>query len=177
MGRRVLLGLVVVVVSSCALPAVAGAKLPTFASKRIVLGKSIGGVRPGMSLAAAQQAWGPGGISEAGDPCQDSGRTSCIWKGSSIRERAIVGLDGNGIVQQVLIVGGPKSPLAKLKTSKGLGLGTKSSVLYKTYGAGIFPVGIGSPIGSGAAYILKKTTFFGGATSKRVIGVQIFKAT
>jgi hypothetical protein len=77
----------------------------------------------------------------------------------------------------VLIVGGPKSPLAKLKTSKGLGLGTKSSVLYKTYRAAIFPVGIGSPIGSGAAYILKKTTFFGGAKSKRVIGVQIFKAT
>jgi hypothetical protein len=46
-------------------------------------------------------------------------------------------------------------------------------VLYTKYGAAILPVGIGSPIGSGAAYILKKTTFFGGATSKRVIGVQI----
>ena len=177
MGCRIGLGMVVALVSSFALPAVAGAKLPTFASKKIVLGKSIGGVRPGMTLAAAQSAWGPGGISEAGDPCQESGRTSCIWKGGSVREQAIVGLDGNGVVQSVRIVGGPKSPLAKLKTSKGLGLGTKSSVFFKTYGQIGFPVGLGAPQGSGVAYILGKTTFFGGATSRRIIGVQIFKAT
>lgn len=173
MGRGIGLGVVVVLVSSFALPAVAGAKLPTFASKRIVLGKSIGGVRPGMTLAVAQKAWGPGGLSEAGDPCQESGRTSCIWSGSSVRERAILGLAGDGTVESVRIVGGPKSPLAKLKTNKGLGLGTKNSVFLKTYGQLGFPVGLGAPKGSGVAYILGKTTFFGGASSKRVIGVQI----
>lgn len=165
--------MVVALVSSFALPAVAGAKLPTFASKRIVLGKSIGGVRPGMTLAAAQKAWGPGGISEAGDACQESGRTSCIWAGGSVRERAILGLAGDGTVESVRIVGGPRSPLATLKTGKGLGLGTKNSVFLKTYGTLGYPVGLGAPKGSGVAYLLSRTTFYGSATSKRVIGVQI----
>lgn len=173
MGRRIGLVMVVALVSSFALPAVSGAKLPTFASKRIVLGKSIGGVRPGMTLAAAQKAWGPGGISEAGDACQESGRTSCIWAGGSVRERAILGLADDGTVASVRIVGGPRSPLAKLKTSKGLGLGTKNSVFVKTYATFGLPVGLGAPIGSGVAYILKKTAFYGGVASKRVIGVQI----
>ena len=173
MGRRILLGLVVVLVSSFALPAVAGAKLPTFASKRIVLGKSIGGVRPGMTLAAAQQAWGPGGISEAGDPCQESGRTSCIWSGGSVRRAGGGRSRRQRRVQSVLIVGGPKSPLAKLKTSKGLGLGTKNSVLYKTTGRPASPSGSARRMAAAPRTSSSKTEFFGGAKSRRIIGVQI----
>jgi len=173
MGRRVGLGIVIALASSSALPAVAAARLPTFASKRIVLGKSIGGARPGMTLAAAQKAWGPGGISEAGDACQESGRTSCIWTGGSVRERAILSLADDGTVKAVRILGGPRSPLAKLKTSRGLGLGTKNSVFFKTYGQFGSTVGLGAPTGSGIAYILNKTVFYGSATSRRIIGVQV----
>lgn len=52
---------VVLVACACSLPfgATAAAQLPKPPSKSIILGKSIGGVRPGITLAVAQSRWGP----------------------------------------------------------------------------------------------------------------------
>ena len=43
---------------------------------------------------------------------------------------------------------GPSSPLAKLRTSKGFGIGTGSATLLKLYP--FLPAGIGAPPGTGS---------------------------
>lgn len=173
MGRWIACAVVVAVVSG-SLPAAAGARLPKPASNRIVLGKSIGGVRPGMSLAVAQKAWGPGGISEAGDACQEFGRTSCIWKGRSTRERAILEIANDGTIDAVRIIGGPTSPLARLKTAKGFGLGTKISSLMHAYPGRLpHPAGLGAPAGTGSVFVVQRTEFFTSRNTGRVLGVEM----
>ncbi|MFN8132818.1 MAG: hypothetical protein U0R70_14840 [Solirubrobacteraceae bacterium] len=58
------------------LPAHALAALPSPASKRIVIGTSIGGVKLGASLSAAKRAWGKGGVCRSGPV---PGTTQCSW--------------------------------------------------------------------------------------------------
>lgn len=174
MRRRTALALTAAVVVPVGLPAVAGARLPTPASKRIVLGASIGGVRPGMTLAAAERAWGPGGISEADDACQVSGRTSCIWTGTSSRERGLITLAADGTVDSVRIVGGPSSRLATWKTSKGFGIGTTTSTLMRAYPGPLpAPAGLGAPPGTGSVLLVRRTSFFISRSTGRVLGVGV----
>lgn len=153
-------------------PAPAGAALPKPSSTKIVPGRSIGGVRLGMSLGQVRAAWGAGGISEAGDACTDDGsRTSCIWTGGSTRERALVGFSQGGGVDRVTISGGPTSPLARWRTSRGFGIGTGVSTLSRKLGFGAGrPVGLGSPPGSTVAYLERGTVYYGGR-SRKVIAV------
>ncbi len=152
----------------------AAATLPKPKTTKIVNGKSMGGVRIGMTLAQAQAAWGPGGLSEAGDACRgDGSRTSCIWKGRSSRERGLVSFDQLGAIDGITISGGPSSPLATWRAARRFGIGTTSTALFKALGLGAgFPVGLGAPPGSTAVYVDRRTAFFLGR-SKRVIAVRI----
>lgn len=152
----------------------AAATLPKPKTTKIVNGKSMGGVRIGMTLAQAQAAWGPGGVSEAGDACRgDGSRTSCIWKGRSNRERALVSLGDGGAIDGITISGGPSSPLATWRAARRFGLGTTSATLLKTLGLGAgFPVGLGAPLGATGVYVDRRTSFFLGR-SNRVIAVRI----
>lgn len=150
------------------IPSPAGAALPKPSTTKIVPGKSIGGVRLGMSLAQVRAAWGPGGISEAGDACTDDGsRTSCIWTGGSVRERALVGFSSDAGVTRVTISGGPRSPLARWRTSRRFGIGTSVSTLARKLGfqAGR-PVGLGAPLGAAVAYLERGTVYYGGRSGK-----------
>lgn len=63
-----------------AVPATAAAKLPTIAkaNRKIVVGKSIAGVKLGDTLKRAKAVWG------AGSKCQTTaGNTSCTWDGGT----------------------------------------------------------------------------------------------
>lgn len=150
----------------------AGAALPKPVTTKIVPGKSLGGVRFGMSLAQVRSAWGAGGVSEAGDDCTDDGsRTSCIWTGGSSRERALVGFSQGGGVDRVTISGGPRSPLAKWRTARKLGIGTTAKTLLAKLGLGASrTVGLGSPPGATGAYLDHGAVYYVGRAG-RVIAV------
>jgi hypothetical protein len=175
MGRRAAWAVVAAVVGSLSPAAAAHAKLPSPATKRIVPGKSIGGVRLGMSLAAAQATWGPGGVSEADDACDPDSRTSCIWAGRSAREYAVLRFDeADGTVDFIRIVGPRTSPLARWRTSKGWGIGTRSSTLLRaSRGRLPFPAGLGAPAGTGSVFVFGRTDYFINRRNGHVHGVEV----
>ena len=171
--HRVAGPILIAFLSFIALPAAALAQLPKPTSKLIVPGASIGGVRQGMSLAAVRKAWGPGGISQTGGACR-VGQGACIWTGASSKERALLRIADNGTVAGVTIMGGPASPLARLKTSQGFGLGTKLAALKKAYpGVLPSPAGLVDPDGTGSVFVVKKTAFFISRSNGTVIGIGI----
>ncbi|HEY1833786.1 MAG TPA: hypothetical protein VGG08_05060 [Solirubrobacteraceae bacterium] len=127
----------VATVALLAAPAISAASLPSTHSTSIVPSKSIGGVKLGMSLAQATKAWGKGGTcSEAG--CQYQSKSGGFADFSLIRKtetsQPVVGI----IVIETGTVGTTSkrnynTPLARWKTSSGIGLGSTVKQLRHAY--------------------------------------------
>ena len=130
MSRRLFL----VALTVCLLPATASAALPRFTDHQIVLGRSIGGVRVGMTKAQAIAKWG---ATAACPPSLTNG--SCDWVSpkdgfASLSIR-------NGVVSAVEIRmstdsrGNPifKGPLMKMKTSKKIGMKATVRDILRAY--------------------------------------------
>jgi hypothetical protein len=109
-------------------------------NKQIAIHKSIAGVKVGQSIEAAKQAW-------HGDVrCGGHGdATSCLWGGGSERKGHLgfVYATGTDRVFQVSISAGTidhkvayRKPLTTVKTSKGIGLGSKRSAVKRAYPGG-----------------------------------------
>jgi hypothetical protein len=115
-------------------PAGAGAKLPSPTTKRIVPGRSIGGVKLGMEAKTAVEKWGPGGT------CAEAIGNSCSWQGTP-RQGAAVFIVEDGRVASVHIEVGSKpndlpaysGPITKWKTAKRIGIGSRLRSVTKAY--------------------------------------------
>jgi hypothetical protein len=128
---------VAVIVGLLAAQGVAEAALPATHNQTIVTSSSIGGVKLGQTLAQAKAAWGVhGGSCKTSPPtviCRYAGR-----KGDG--GGAFVTL--NGKVETVAISATPKpgshslnfsTPMARFKTSKGIGLGADIAAVKRAY--------------------------------------------
>lgn len=109
-------------------------------NKKIVIHKSIAGVKLGQSIEAAKRAWqGDVRCGRQGDA------TSCLWGSGSERKGRLgfVYATGTDRVFQVSISAGIsdhksvyRKPLTTVKTSKGIGLGSKRSAVKRAYPGG-----------------------------------------
>ncbi len=146
-------------------------------NKRIVLHESIAGVKVGQSPGAAKAAWG-------GARCIKKGESlACRWRGSSERKGSLsfIYATGTDRVSQVSTNAGisappPRSvypkPLSTVKTSKGIGLGSKRSALKKAHPGGK------SVDGPSIDYCLKRgntTTVFQFGERLRVNAITIYR--
>jgi hypothetical protein len=163
-----------------ALPAAAAsaAALPTFASKQIVVGKSIGGVAIGQAGTDAANAWG--GMASAAQ----CGRDDCIWTDNANKVqngstgRAIFYFGATGVT--IATIEAPdksfSTPLSKLKTAKGIHLGSKVKALKQAYKKKLKKVDGGS--GYGIRYEIKKgkvtTQFFLRASKVSTITLTVY---
>jgi hypothetical protein len=116
-------------------PAAAQAKLPSPSTKRIVPGRSIGGVKIGMGAAAAVKRWGPGGS------CAATIGPSCTWAGSMKQGQASFEVT-DGRVTSIRLESGQKpttyypvyrGPITKWKTAKRIGIGSALRAVVKAY--------------------------------------------
>jgi hypothetical protein len=132
--RRI--AMLLVAVTACALaPATASAALPRPASTAIVPGKSIGGVRIGMTVKSALAHWG------AGSHCTAATiRRSCTWTGSGTQGTVAFNVGFTGKVRSITITAGHnersqiyKGPLQGWKTSRGIHLGSSAASVVKAY--------------------------------------------
>jgi hypothetical protein len=113
---------------------------PTFdpSHKRIVIHNSIAGVKLGQSIKGAKRAWrGAGRCGGHGDA------TACLWGSERKGHLGFVYATGTDRVFQVSISAGIsehknvyRKPLTTLKTSKGIGLGSKKSAVKRAYPGG-----------------------------------------
>jgi hypothetical protein len=112
----------------------ADAKLPSSGGKRIVPGRSIGGVKLGMDAAAAVKQWGKGGS------CEAAIAPSCTWAGS-MKQGSLRFDVTDGKVSNIVIEAGQaknfepvyRGPITKWKTSKRIGIGSTLRKVAKKY--------------------------------------------
>ncbi len=139
-------GSVVVLVSVAtlgAIPATAAATAPSPTSKRIVIGRSIGGVAIGQTFTNAKAAWGPGGLCPEPTvpaPPGETVPTFCTWTVGVDGELGDASFGGTRRVEDLTIAvalapsGLPRvSPLRTLRTPQGIGLGSSSRAVRKAY--------------------------------------------
>jgi hypothetical protein len=119
-------------------PSAAGAKVPNPTSTKIVLGKSVAGVKLDMTKKQVFAKWGKGSCLSA-DICEWQAKKPTF---SGQYERAVVsfinGKAWNIGIQAAFTKTAGKlkpGPLALWKTSKGIHLGSKKSAVTKAYGA------------------------------------------
>jgi hypothetical protein len=129
----------------------AGAKLPEPSVTTIVTGKSVAGVKLGMTLAAAKRKWGAG--SKCGAAAAGPGSTYCTWSTTSSPQSPKLTLVAiGGKVRAITVDGGTGGAAIKaFKTSKGIGIGSTKSALQAAYPALGSSLGPDNPsLGSGA---------------------------
>ncbi|MDX6665773.1 MAG: hypothetical protein QOG68_1979 [Solirubrobacteraceae bacterium] len=133
------------------------AALPKLKTKTIVVGKSIGGVVLGASFKDAKKAWGKGG------KCvNEFGSTNCTYetKKPADGQGQYSGTPGKKVTEIVITAGlnpvgnGPvfNTPLAKLKTSKGIHIGSTAKAVAKAYPKAKFRL---IPMSQGYEYYIK----------------------
>jgi hypothetical protein len=128
------------VLLALSLPAIATAAAAFDPShKRIVIHSSIAGVKLGQSIKGAKRAWhGAAKCSGHGDA------TTCNWGTERKGHLGFIFARGTDRVIQVSISAGTsalhksvfRKPLTTVKTSKGLGLGSKKSAVKKAHPGG-----------------------------------------
>ncbi|HEY6779649.1 MAG TPA: hypothetical protein VI111_01775 [Thermoleophilaceae bacterium] len=133
---------------ACALAAVlalattAAAKLPAPSSNLIEPAVSIGGVKLGQSVKKAKAAWGKGECSG------DKRNGSCQYAGTQKQGSASFGYVDGKVVDMFLSLGLTKqnkrvyrTPLAALKTVRGIGLGSTHKAAKQAYPKAKEPAG------------------------------------
>ncbi len=158
-------------IAALALVPAAEAALPKFSSKKIVIHTSIAGAKVGGSPTAARKAWGGGGVCEP-NTCwwrigrQDLSKGEARYNfagGKILSVQLDLPPDANGRISF-------KTPLAALKTDKGIGLGATVAQLKKAYPKA-------KDQGGGFSFILKKgtreTTFIIYPKAKKIRGITI----
>jgi hypothetical protein len=175
MTRALPLGLSVLL-AGVSIAAIANAA-PTFdpSHKRIVIHSSIAGVKLGQSPKAAKRAWhGAGRCGGHGDA------TTCNWGTERKGHLGFIYATGTDRVFQVNILAGIsalhksvyRKPLTTLKTSKGIGLGSKRSSVKRAYPGGR------SINGPGVDYCIRRgntTTTFNFDERLRVAGITMYR--
>jgi hypothetical protein len=141
-----------------ALAAAAFGKVPTFKPRTIVPGQSIGGVKIGMSKARATKGWGKPDRCQAGTPiwCQYLAE-STLSNGFKVKQPFSGFYLKGGKVVAIEIEfaenAAVDAKVTKLKTSKGIHLGSTMAAARSAYG-------IGPPSGGEAG--LSRATFKAG---------------
>ena len=134
-------------------PSPAPAATPKLTTTLLVPGKSVGGVRIGMTLKQVRSAWGSRGLCE---PAR-SPSAWCSWRGKPVEAGVDVHLRKGKVTAFSLVSGSDgQHPLfggsvGTLRTKDGVGLGsTEADVLTA------FPAisGLSSPLGLGVSYTL-----------------------
>jgi len=134
--RRLTLVIAAIALGALSLPASGQAALPKTKNAKIVVPRSIGGIKLGLKFNKAAKKWGSGECS--GDP-GDFG--SCSYTSKDIAEGSAAFSSVNGKVATVSINAGlnPKNqyvisgPLAKFETKDGIGLRDKISKFKRAY--------------------------------------------
>src|SRR3712207_3603136 len=135
--RLLTLPLAAAIVLAGALPA-ANAALPKFKNKKIVVAKSIGGVKIGGTVKSAEKAWGKARCT------LDEGSGNCQWRvgndDTSQKGEGAIGVVNNTVVSISLLApvkasGGYKftKPFTVPKTSKKVGIGSKIAQVKKAH--------------------------------------------
>jgi hypothetical protein len=130
---------------------VADAKLPAPKVTTVVVGKSVAGVKLGMTLTAAKQKWGAG--SKCGAAAAGPGATQCTWSNSSSPNGAKLILLGiGGKVRAIVVDGGPGgAAIEAFRTTKGIGIGSTTAALKAAHPGLANTLGPDNPsLGSGA---------------------------
>ena len=141
MRTRSLVAVPSALVLAALLAPAAGARLPTPAVTAVVTGKSVAGVKLGMTLPAARARWGAG--SKCGAAAAGPGSTHCTWSTtSSPQSPKLILLSVGGKVRAITIDGGTGgAPIKAFKTSKGIGIGSTLAALRTAH------PGLGSSLG------------------------------
>jgi hypothetical protein len=119
----------------------AEAKLPTPSVTTIVTGKSVAGVKLGMTLTSAKQKWGAG--SKCGAGAFGPGAKQCTWSvTSSPQSSKLILLAIGGKVRSIVVDGGTGgADIKAFKTAKGIGIGSSLGALKAAH------PGLGSSLG------------------------------
>lgn len=145
------LGLLVALAALLAVPATATAALPVVKTTTIVPGRSIAGLKVGMTVPQALAAWGTGTTCTA-----ETRQAYCYYRGTERQGDASFIVDKAGKVVTITISAGRKGinlvyagPLQRWRTTKGIRLGSTTAQVVKAYpkakGAGY-----GIQLGSGS---------------------------
>ena len=157
----------------------ADATLPKFADRTVVVGKSIGGVKLGMTGAAAKKAWG------GAKGCQLFGTASCIYRDAgSTQSNTGEGSFGfpQGKVTSIYIQAplgakGPRyvAPLSTPKTDKGIRLGSTVGALQKAYPKAKIEGTFATLAGKGGA--TTSFSLYGAGAKRRIQRIEIARGT
>lgn len=134
--QRLRYPLAFIVIAAVASPSTAIADLPTFKTTKVDPGKSLAGVKIGASRSVALKAWGKNCTT-----IKNKVQNQCVYraKGDSQERKGsgVVFFSGAGKVRAVSFttpVSNPfRAPFTKLKTSKGVGIGSTRDELRSAY--------------------------------------------